>query len=882
MPESAAIATHDRAGRVEPTRLALRIGEATAAALEASSELAAEAPFAVGASRLGPLELHVELESEGELSHIDTRVRNASERPLRLESVVLGFRWNCHGARSLRFLRHGWQSWSYTGARALDEGGEPPFPSGAWLRGLHHAVGAPPADRAGWHESDLVTVIGASPAGPACLVGALERGRAFAVIHAQRGGAERRVGTREEDAVQVEVELRLDATLAPGEIRELERLRVALGDDASVLLEAFAEAHARLAGARASSPFMSGWCSWYHFFHEVTEADVLRNLEALAAAREELPIEFVQIDDGYQRATGDWLETNDKFPRGLAPLASEIRAAGFTPGLWTAPFCAVAESELFRKRRAWLLEREGKPFRGLIHPGWARDGAVFVLDTSRPEVTAHLEGLFRELVELGFGYLKLDFLYAVAMQAQAADPGVSRAARLRRGLEAIRAGAGEEAFLLGCGCPLGAAVGIVDGMRIGPDVAPHWLPDPALEIPGLEATLPSTRSAVRSILGRAWMHRRLWLNDPDCLMARGDSPLSGVEARTLATAIAATGGMLVVSDDVPGLGDEGRALARAALEMARRVDGLGLPGAARSLDLLEGEFASSLVARSAAGATLAIVNVSDEPAAWCLDPEALGLGPLAGAPEPLLGTRPPAAGAEGLLELTLDPHESALLATRRRYPLAVFCDFDGTFSVQDVGATLGARHAGVRPEIWERFTRGEISAWQCNMEVLDGLALSRAEVEKFLLTVDLDPGARDLVAWCERRGVPFRVLSDGFDANLNRLQEIHGVHFAYDANALRYERGRWRIAPRFPNPSCACGTGTCKRGRLEAFRASHPGVTLVHIGNGRVSDLCGALAADLAFAKDSLALELERRGAAYVPFATLHDVIPRLERMLAA
>ena len=104
--------------------------------------------------------------------------------------------------------------------------------------------------------------------------------------------------------------------------------------------------------------------------------------------------------------------------------------------------------------------------------------------------------------------------------------------------------------------------------------------------------------------------------------------------------------------------------------------------------------------------------------------------------------------------------------------------------------------------------------------------------------------------------------------------------FAFDANALRYQRGRWRIRPGFPNPACECGTGTCKRGRIEAFRSARPGTTLVHIGNGRVSDLCGAIAADLAFAKDSLAVELESLGVPFERFETLREVIPHLERLL--
>jgi 2-hydroxy-3-keto-5-methylthiopentenyl-1-phosphate phosphatase len=53
----------------------------------------------------------------------------------------------------------------------------------------------------------------------------------------------------------------------------------------------------------------------------------------------------------------------------------------------------------------------------------------------------------------------------------------------------------------------------------------------------------------------------------------------------------------------------------------------------------------------------------------------------------------------------------------------------------------------------------------------------------------------------------------------------------------------------------------------------------VHVGNGRVSDLCGALAADVVFAKDTLAEELAAQGVAFEPFATLRDVVAGLDRL---
>jgi alpha-galactosidase len=825
-----------------------------------------EAPLAEGDTRIGPLRATLAVESDGQCATWSLRVQNDGPAPLYVESTGLGFAWTPPDARALRFLRQGHQSWSYAGGDALDDAGTPSFPSGPWLRGFHRATSEPPADRAGWHEADGATVAGADAA--ALVIGALETGRAFGVAYLRREGGR----------VRVELEQRVERDLEPGAAIELERVRVAIGDDANALLEAHAEAHGRAAGARAAAPFQAGWCSWYHFFHDVTEDAFLRNLDALAAAREEIPIELVQLDDGYQRAIGDWLDTNEKFPSGLPAIAHAVRAAGFTPGLWTAPFCVVPESRTYRDHGDWLLRDpsgEGA-LRGLHHGMWTKDGWVFVLDASQPAVVAHLESVFRALVEMGFPYHKIDFLYTQSLRAGAHDPRVTRAARLRRGLAAVRAGIGDASFLLGCGCPLGPAVGLVDGMRIGPDTGPHWSPL-ALGIPGLEQTLPAGRNALRNTLARAWQHRRLWLGDPDCLMARSkESQLTRHEVRALAASIAVTGGMTIFSDDVPALAGAERGVVRETLALAREVDESTQAGSARAHCLLDAEIPGAVIARAGADRLVALFNDSDATARVAVDLAAYGVA-IEGSPEPLLGS--PAAERSGAtLAAELAPHGGALYRLRGRPALAVFCDFDGTFAVQDVGSTIARRYAAERrAELWKRLERGELDAWQYNMALLDGLALPEADLEAFLRTVELDPGARALVEWCERHGAPFRVLSDGFDRNLDRLQQLHGLRFGYDANRLRYENGRWRIAAGAPDPSCDCKTGVCKRARIEAFRARYPGVVVAHVGNGRVSDLCAALSSDLVYAKDTLAEELTERGVAFEPFETLHDVVARLD-----
>ncbi|HVH06371.1 MAG TPA: HAD-IB family phosphatase [Myxococcota bacterium] len=873
MPGPRIVAHHDSAGRVEAVRLGLRYADGAAPERSDDGSVAslvfAEGVLRAGTERLGPLEARLSVDAEGESASFDLRIRNAGRTPVRVESVVLGFRWLGPPAGALRFLKHGWQSWSYTGSQELDAAGEPAFPSGAWLRGFHHAVSAPPEDRRGWHESHLVSVAGPGGGGAACLAGAMEAGRGTALVYL----------LREPDAVRIEVEVRFEIPLAPGEALDVERVHVALGREAAPLLERFATEHGRRAGARTGARFQAGWCSWYHFFHEVTEEALLRNLEALAKARREIPIDLVQLDDGYQRAVGDWLETNEKFPRGLGPVAAAIRDAGFRAGLWTAPFCAVRESRLFESHPEWLLRRGADLHRGLMHPEWTKQTFVYALDPSREDVRDHLARTHREIGALGFAYQKLDFLYVVAMQADAHDPSRTRAERLRLGLEAIRAGAGEDAFLLGCGCPLGPAIGVVDGMRIGPDVAPWWHPEPAVAIPGIEASLPSTRSGIRSIYARAFAHRRWWQNDPDCLMARSrETKLTPVEVRSLAAAIAATGGMVLFSDDFGALAPEDRECVRETIALAREVDDAGREGTARALGLLAREIPEGAVASSAVGPLVALLNAEEAPRRVLALPAALG-GYEGELPAPSLAGAIAHLGPEGVAA-ELAPHATAFARLRRSPPLAVFCDFDGTFAQQDVGSTLARSHlAEKRAELWGRYERREIDAWEYNELLLGGFRLPEEELERFLRTVKLDPGAKELVAWCEAHGVPFRILSDGFDRNLDRLQELNGVRFAYDANRLWYEHGAWRIAPGSPDKRCTCGTGVCKRARIDAFRAAHPGTLVVHVGDGRVSDLCAALAADRVFAKHTLAEELAERRVPFEPYRDLRDVVAALEKL---
>jgi hypothetical protein len=183
---------------------------------------------------------------------------------------------------------------------------------------------------------------------------------------------------------------------------------------------------------------------------------------------------------------------------------------------------------------------------------------------------------------------------------------MTRGETLRRGLEAIRAGSGDDAFILGCGCPLGQAVGIVDGMRIGPDVSPFW---------GSGTADPSTVYALDAIIARSFMHRRLWLNDPDCLMLRArETRLTADERASLAAVIGASGGMLLISDDMALLGKDEGALFRTVAKLSAEIDSNAAREPILPLDLMATGDVRGVVNENPDATIAMLLNRGDQPA----------------------------------------------------------------------------------------------------------------------------------------------------------------------------------------------------------------------------------------------------------------------------
>ena len=585
------------------SEVAVTVARAGSAGRERRAALGADvaARAVVG---VGPVEVTLERHGSG----FAWSVANRGEVAVQLRSVAVLLRLE-DATEPVRMFRHGYQSWSPSGVAVLGRHQDPSqradFP---FIQGVYHADAQRVPE--GEIRSEWCTALAdASPGGHAVVLG-FEGG--------DRHDGTFRLRHRGDGGIELSIEAFLGgAVLGPGQRRALHDVswvgaEAGLGGpggpgvpsgergDVATVLAHWAGRVGRAGGARAGSPFQVGWCSWYHYFDAVTEDDLRANLARSA----DWPFDVFQLDDGYQAAIGDWRATNAKFPSDLDALAAAVTAAGRRPGLWLAPFLVAPDSEVARAHPDWIARAprpdgapglEGgaaEPLRSWWNPAWGggEDGFMHSLDTTHPEVLAHLETLARDLVEAGFGYLKLDFTFAPGVDGRWHDPAATPAERVRAGYEAFRRGAGEDAFILGCGVPLANVVGLVDANRIGADVAPCWELDASDEIvAGYLDIQPATRSAYAATVARSFMHRRLWVNDPDCVMLRtAATELSPVAATTWAHCVGVSGGLVIVSHDLALLGADARRLLDEVVALGRASDAEALGGTpAHAPDLME-------------------------------------------------------------------------------------------------------------------------------------------------------------------------------------------------------------------------------------------------------------------------------------------------------
>jgi alpha-galactosidase len=358
-----------------------------------------------------------------------------------------------------------------------------------------------------------------------------------------------------------------------------------------------------------------GYESWYNHYTNISEKIILDDLEGLKSTKNLIKGWFIdrkrpavfQIDDGWERAVGDWEVNPKRFPNGLAPVAAKIGEAGFIPGLWIAPFLVTRRSRIFTDWPGWLLrDKAGQLTVAGYNPLWDRQ--FYCLDLSRKDVLEYLRGIMDRIIDAwGFRYLKLDFLYAGFFSGAFAEGGTphehySRACAILTARKTTASGL--PIAYLGCGCPLGPSYRYFPLSRIGADTREQWEWSLVKLIghvggPGAYVNLMDT-------IGRAFMNGTVYINDPDVIFLRSrNCKLTENEKELIALVNFLLGSQIMLSDDTQRQDAADIALTRRILGLYDRLSGdeYGAVRLARDIFRLE----------SRSGKITGLINLSRRP-----------------------------------------------------------------------------------------------------------------------------------------------------------------------------------------------------------------------------------------------------------------------------
>jgi len=258
----------------------------------------------------------------------------------------------------------------------------------------------------------------------------------------------------------------------------------------------------------------TGWTSWYNYYTDIN--DEIINTNASNFINNKLPINYFQIDDGWQTAIGDW-DINSKFPNGLNPLTKKLKQNNINSGLWLAPFVAEKKSALFKNKPQWFIKDDkGKLLKVGYNPLWS--GWFYALDTELPEVRTYIKTFLRRCIDQwGFKLLKLDFLYAAGILPR---NNKSRGQLMWEAMVWLREVL-KDTEILGCGVPLNTAFFNTDFCRIGPDISHTW------DVKWLKWVNHSERLSTKNAIGNVIHRRQLdhlpFKNDPDVFMLRTEN-----------------------------------------------------------------------------------------------------------------------------------------------------------------------------------------------------------------------------------------------------------------------------------------------------------------------------------------------------------------------
>src|SRR6266851_1324744 len=211
-------------------------------------------------------------------------IANCGIEPIRLVNVVFDVATGLAHDAPARFFKHGYQSWSGSGAVEVGSSRTHRRDTASHIARLNHqseAVRAPEFPEA--HTSELFSIVESASFANRVMVGFI--GAATALTTVTVPAPDRVIARAILDGV----------ALTPRAHREIEPLFVVeASEPAARLASRWADAIGRRMDARVGAGHQRGWCSWYHYFYAITEDALRANIKSLESMRADFPIDIIQ------------------------------------------------------------------------------------------------------------------------------------------------------------------------------------------------------------------------------------------------------------------------------------------------------------------------------------------------------------------------------------------------------------------------------------------------------------------------------------------------------------------------------------------------------------------------------------------------------------
>lgn len=205
----------------------------------------------------------------------------------------------------------------------------------------------------------------------------------------------------------------------------------------------------------------------------------------------------------------------------------------------------------------------------------------------------------------------------------------------------------------------------------------------------------------------------------------------------------------------------------------------------------------------------------------------------------------------------------------------VFCDFDGTITVND---NIIAIIKHFNPDGWEPIAEQTIAT---ELTIKDGVGqlfrllpstMEREVIDFAISNARIRDGFAEFLNYCRQQNIEFYVTSGGIDFFVYPILsdfDIPEDHIYCNSSDFSGER----IEILWPNPCdehCTNDCGMCKTTIMRRFPADQ--YERIIIGDS-VTDFEGAKLADVVFSRSHLTVKCNELGLAHTEYETFHDII---------